>query len=478
MLLSEIVKNYPEAESFGEAEIESLSSSSKKVVEGALFFCMERDDAKMRKYVDESVARGAKAVVVCKKTDKNVPQIVVNDLRRAYSYLSAAFYGDPQKRLKIIGVVGTNGKTTTCRLVADILNRNGRPCGNVGTLGAFYNGKKRELDLTTPDPEDFFALLKEMADDGVEYVVTEYSAHAIYYKKLDCVFFEALVFTNCTQDHLDFFRTMESYSAVKTEVFRGDGCRFKIVNSDDVYGRQIINADPENVIAYGIKSPADVFALKIRLKSNGCGFFVNAFDDVEQVFIRLLGTFNVYNSLAAISVAHALGISLRRSAAAISGTEAIEGRLEYVGEHNGAKVYIDYAHTPDGLENALLTLGKITRNSLILVFGCGGNRDKEKRPVMGKVAGDIADFVIVTEDNSRYEDPDRIIADIESGLREATRDFIAIKDRREAIKYALKRLVEGDVLLVAGRGAEKYQEIMGVKTEFEDKAVLAELMKK
>ncbi|MBP5372794.1 MAG: UDP-N-acetylmuramoyl-L-alanyl-D-glutamate--2,6-diaminopimelate ligase, partial [Clostridia bacterium] len=367
-------------------------------------------------------------------------------------------------------------KTTTCRLIYEILNACGEPCGNIGTLGAFFAGEKRELDLTTPDPEDFFAILKEMRDRGIKTVVTELSAHAIFYKKLDCVFFEALIFTNCTQDHLDFFRNMESYSKVKTSVFTDDKCLYKVINADDEYGKAIINKGETNVVSYGVKNHAEVFALKIRVKASGTSFFVNAFDSVEPVHIKLLGCFNVYNSLAAITFCALKGIDLKDCISALGRIEAVEGRLERVANFNGAEIFIDYAHTPDGLENALLTLSKITKNSLFCLFGCGGNRDKEKRAVMGRVAGDIADFVIVTSDNPRFEDPDLIIGEIVKGVREATLDYITISDRESAIRYAISLLSKGDVLLIAGKGAEEYQEVMGVKREFSDKNIVLKEM--
>ena len=469
MKLSELAKKYIPAETYGEAEIESVSSSSKTKFIKGLFVCNEKDRKKAEKYVDEAIRNGAVAVLLSEKCDRAIPQIVAADIRSAYSHIAAAFYGDPQKDMRIIGVVGTNGKTTTCRLISEILNRNGHPCGNIGTLGAFFGDEKLPLDLTTPDPEDFFKVLAMMRDRKIKYVVTELSAHAIYYKKLDCVFFEALIFTNCTQDHLDFFRDMESYSKVKSSVFLSNKCLYKVINADDECGKEIIRSCGGSAVSYGVKSPAEVFALKIKIKPSGTSFIVNAFDSVESVRLKLLGVFNVYNALAALTFCCLEGIPLKDGISALKEVNAVEGRLEKVASYNGAEIFVDYAHTPDGLENALLTLGKITENNLICLFGCGGNRDKQKRAVMGRVAGDIADFVIVTSDNPRYEDADLIIKDIVKGVREATLDFIAFSDREQAINYAISLLSRGDVLLIAGKGAEEYQEVMGVKREYSDK---------
>ena len=476
MLLSNLVKSINFIDLFGDAEISAVHSTSKARDKNWLFICNEKEDKKLLRYVDEAIVNGAAAVAVCKKIDQDIPQIVCADIRRAYSHIAAAFYGDPQKELKIIGVVGTNGKTTTTRICGEVFNACGVPTAVIGTLGASFKGREYPLDLTTPDPEDFFALIRQMKDDGAEVVVTEYSAHAIYYKKLDPVFFEALIFTNCTQDHLDFFKDMESYAKVKKSIFTDENCKFKIINADDQCGRELIAKGLENTVAYGIKNPAEVLALRIKIKASGTSFFLNAFDSVEHVSINLLGLFNVYNALAAIALSHIFDLPLLKVVSAIKNMQAVSGRLERVGEYNGATVYIDYAHTPDGLENALLTLSKITERNLVCLFGCGGNRDKGKRAAMGRVAGDIADFVVVTTDNPRYEDADRIMSEIERGVREASLDYILIKDREKAIRYAVSCLTEGDVLLVAGKGAEEYQEIMGEKREFSDKAVIKSIV--
>ena len=472
MKLTELTEKLENAFVYEDATVSGVYSSSKHKGENWLFICNEKRKNNMNAYIKEAKSNGAAAVVCSEKSDVDIPQAVVKNVRFAYSFICSEYYGRPQDDMKIVGVVGTNGKTTTARLIGEILNANEINCGVIGTLGAFYRGVYEPLDLTTPDPEVFFALLKKMRDRGVMTVVTELSAHAIYYQKLACVRFEALIFTNCTQDHLDFFKDMESYFGVKSSVFCDDACKYKIINADDPYGIKIIRKGLKNVIAYGIKNPSDVFALRIKSGLNGTNFYVNALDNVEKISFGLIGDFNVYNALAAITFAVTQNLPLKNVVSALKGCSAISGRLEKVAETNGAAVYVDYAHTPDGLENALLTLSKITRNNLICLFGCGGNRDKTKRSLMGKVAGDIADFVIITSDNPRYEDPDMIISEVERGVREATWDYVCIKDRYQAIKYAVRSLSAGDVLLVAGKGAEEYQEIQGVKKEFSDKAVV------
>ena len=476
MKLTELTEKLNNVYIYGDADISDVSSSSKHKGENWLFICNEKRPKNMNAYVREAKSNGAVAIICAEKADADIPQAVTNDVRYAYSFICSEFFSRPQDDMKIVAVVGTNGKTTTAHLIGKILNFAGINCGVIGTLGAFYNGKEEPLDLTTHDPEDFFALLKRMRDGGVKIVVTELSAHAIYYKKLACIYFEAIIFTNCTQDHLDFFRDMESYFAAKASVFCDEKCKYKIINADDPYGREIIRQNNKNVLSYGIKNPSDVFALRIKYGAGGTDFFLNALDSVERVKTSLIGNFNVYNSLAAITFSVSQNIPLKSVVAALKECKAISGRLEMVAEYNGATIYVDYAHTPDGLENALLTLGKITRNNLICLFGCGGNRDKTKRSTMGKVAGDIADFVIITSDNPRFEDPDKIISEVECGVREATWDYVCIKDRFNAIKYAVRSLSHGDVLLIAGKGAEEYQEVLGVKKPFSDKKAVNEVI--
>ena len=470
MKLSKLARCCEEYEIFGDAEIKKITSSSKTKGENILFVCNESDENKIVKYLNEAVKNGAVAMLSKKKIDSPIPQIVAKDTRAAYSRVCAELYDNPQNDLKIVGVVGTNGKTTTCRIIAKILNRSGYSCGVIGTLGAFYGETKESLDLTTPDPEDIFRILDDMRKRKIKYVALELSAHAIFYKKLDPVFFEALIFTNCTRDHLDFFKDMANYSNVKSSVFLENKSVYKVINADDAYGKEILKSLDGRGVSYGVDNPAEVFALKIKQRFDGTSFIVNAFDDVESVKIKLLGKFNVYNVLAALSFCTLEGLILKDSVAALKEMEPVEGRLERVASFNGAEIFVDYAHTPDGLEKALLTLSKITENNLVCLFGCGGNRDKEKRPLMGRVAGDIADYVIITSDNPRYEDPDLIIRDIVKGVREATLDYVTVPDRQKAIRCAVDILTRGDVLLIAGKGAEEYQEIMGVRRAYSDKA--------
>ena len=477
MLLSQLIRNTTARIVGDDKDIAACYSYSKQRVERGLFFCLEGDRLSGRDFVTEAEKFGAVAVVTESRLDTSLTQVIVPDARAAYSSITAAFYGDPQKRVKIIGVVGTNGKTSTCKIIQEIFTSAGKSIGNIGTDGCFFNGSRKEGYLTTPDPEDFFRILKQMADGGAEYVVTEFSAHAIKLKKLDCVKFDTLIFTNCTEDHLDYFADMPAYAAVKKSPFLNGAANTVIVNVDDETGREIAFG-VDGAVTYGIYEPSDVFATMIKERKSGTSYILNVFDDIYEVSGKLLGIFNVYNSLAAITCACLHDIPAETAVSAYKNVAAVGGRMEKVAVINGGDVYIDYAHTPDGLEKSLICLRKITKNNLIVVFGCGGNRDAKKRPLMGKTAGDIADFVIVTTDNPRYEDAAAIISEIEAGVKEATMDYITVKDRRAAITYGAKMLGSGDTLLVAGKGAENYQEIMGVRHVFSDKNVVLSIAKK
>ena len=475
MFLSQIIDN-SSAYLIGEdKDISVCYSYSKQRVDGGLFFCLDGERLSGGDFVDEAEKFGAVAVVTDRILQTKLTQVIVPDAREAYSIMTARFYGDPQNRLKVIGVVGTNGKTSTCGIVCAIFSAAGRRIGNIGTEGSFFDDLTIPAELTTPDPERLYPILKQMADGGAEYVVMEVSAHAIQLKKVAPIKFDTLVFTNCTEDHLDYFSDMERYKAVKKSIFESaKNCKV-IVNGDDDTGRELSD-EIFGAVTYGIFEPADVFATLIRESKTKTSYVLNIFDDLYEIKTGLLGTFNVYNQLAALTCAYMNGIDIAVAVRTLKTIPAVAGRMERVATINGGDVFIDYAHTPDGLEKSLLYLRKVIKGNLIVVFGCGGNRDKNKRPLMGKTAGDIADFVIITSDNPRFEDACKIISEAEAGVREATMDYITIKDRKAAIEYGVKILKEGDALLVAGKGAENYQEIMGVKHAFSDKQVVLSLV--
>ena len=479
MKLSEIIKDVNVKEIIGDTdmEISDVSTDSNAITHGGLFVCIKGGNFDGHDFIRQVEDYGGVAAVVEKPLDTSLTQIVVKDTRVAVSEIAAAFYGHADKKMKIIGVLGTNGKTTTTHLITSVLTGAGVKCGLIGTLGVFYGDTYREASLTTPDPLELHKTLAEMNSEVVEAVVMEVSAHAVYLKKVYGINFEIGVFTNLTQDHLDFFGDMEEYKRAKLSFFTNNECRFVVTNSDDVAGREIAKIVKGDVLTYGIDNPADVFAIDINENADCTDFVLNLFDCIYDVRLNLIGRYNVYNALAAATACALYGISTEKVAEGVENLKGVSGRLECV--HNGDySVFVDYAHTPDGLEKSLLTLKEHAKNRLICVFGCGGNRDGKKRPIMGAISGKISDFTVLTSDNPRFEEPMDIIWEIEKGIKEASGDYVIIQERADAIRYALDRAKKGDIILIAGKGSEKYQDIFGIKRPFSDKDTVVSYLRR
>ncbi|MBE7077355.1 MAG: UDP-N-acetylmuramoyl-L-alanyl-D-glutamate--2,6-diaminopimelate ligase [Clostridiales bacterium] len=465
-----------------EREIAVLSADSRKEQISGLFFCLKGEQTDSHTCVDEAIKNGAVAIVTERELSVSVPQILVADTRYALGRLSSVFYEEPSSHLKVIGVTGTNGKTTTSYMVASILREEGKNVGIIGTLGVFYNQVARPSDLTTPDPIALHATLAEMYRHGVEYVVMEVSAHALYYKKTVGVAFTACLFTNFTQDHLDFFGTMQAYKQAKKLLFSEDMCPLAILNGDEDLGREI-GLDRDKIKAlktvyYGLHTPSDSFAVITEESLKGTECVLNLSDKLCRVSLSMMGKHNVYNALAASVCAKCLGCSLQSIAIGLKSVNTVEGRLQSVGSFHGADIFVDFAHTPDGLGKSLDALRLHCKGRLICLFGCGGNRDKGKRLLMGEIAAKKADFSVLTSDNPRYEDPLDIISGIEKGYRRFSVYYVVVPDRKRAIEYALEFLKKGDILLVAGKGGEQYQEIMGIKYPFNDHDIIKEKLRK
>lgn len=463
------------AEKEWEREISTLTTDSRKKVENGLFFCLKGGESDGHAYATEAIKNGAVALVTERQLFVDVPQIVVENARETLGVLAAVFYGVPSEKLKVVGISGTNGKTTTSYMLASVLQAANKRGGVIGTLGIRYGEKRIPCDLTTPDPVLLQSTLADMFMCGVEYVVMEVSAHALYYKKTAGVRFAACIFTNFTQDHLDFFNAMPAYKDAKRKLFLPEICPIAILNGDDETGREFGKMREESgarSLYYGLNSPSDAFAIVTDESAKGTECMLNVNDKLSRVTLSLVGRHNVYNALAAAACAVELGISAETVAQGLTNVKAIEGRLQWVGECSGANVYVDFAHTPDGLERTLDALRQHCKGRLICLFGCGGNRDKMKRPIMGEIVAKKADFAILTSDNPRYEDPLDIIAGIEKGYRRFSVRYVIVPDRKRAIEYGLDFLQKGDVLLVAGKGGEEYQEIMGIKYPFNDHDII------
>jgi len=458
-----------------DVSVKDLTCDSNKVVAGSLFFCINGKDFDGHAYAKDAQMYGAVAIVCERQIDTALTQIVVENVRIAMSQIASNFYSNVDKKMKLIAVVGTNGKTTTSHFIYNILKNSGVKCGLIGTLGTYYLDKYIEPTLTTPDPIELFKLLYDMYNSGVKTAVMEVSAHAIYLEKVNAIKFFSAVFTNFSQDHLDFFDTIEAYKRAKLSFFKHSQIKHVVTNSDDSVGREILNIR-QDAISYGMDNPADVFAINISCKAKETLFYINLFDYVEQVKLKMLGFFNVYNALASATVCSLLGVKSEKIIKGLNEFKGVSGRLEKV-YSNDFDVVIDYAHTPDGLNKTLLALRPFVSGRLICVFGCGGNRDASKRQIMGEISGSLADFTIITSDNPRYEEPMEIISQIEQGVRNKTRHYLMIEDREDAIKHALNIGESGDVILIAGKGSEKYQEILGVKRLCSDKETVNEYLR-
>lgn len=479
MKLSELIKDLHYTEIIGstDREIKDITADSNAVVQDGLFVCISGGNYDGHDFIKQVEDYGGVAAIVEKRLDARLTQIVVKDARQAMSEIATAFCGHADKKMKMIGVLGTNGKTTTTHLIASILMNAGVKCGLIGTLGIFYGNKFIEPTLTTPDPIELHKTLADMYESGVEAVVMEVSAHAAYLKKVYGLEFETGVFTNLTQDHLDFFGDMESYKKAKISFFKDNACKYVVSNSDDETGREIAETVNGKVLTYGIDSPADVFAIDLNEKPSETTFVLNLFDCIYDVRLNLIGRYNVYNALAAATVCALYGIPPEKVAEGIENLKGVSGRLECVYEGDFS-VYIDYAHTPDGLKQSLTALKSHTKNRLICLFGCGGNRDRDKRPIMGAISGEIADFTVLTSDNPRYEEPMEILWQVEKGIAEKTDRYVIIQERAEGIRYALGLAQKGDIILLAGKGSEKYQEVFGIKRPFNDKDYVEEYLRR
>ena len=456
---------------YNTTEIEHVASDSREIKDNTLFVCLRGGQVDGHDYAKQAMKKGAVALVTEEELDLSLPQFVVEDTRRALAIIAGIFYGHPAERMKLITIVGTNGKTSMAEILSEIFLSSGRRAGTIGTLGYKIDRDRLFGSMTTPDPLELHKHLMEFEKAGVEYVFLEASAHAIYYDKLAGIRANATVFTNITQDHLDFFKDMEAYASTKLSYFSLANTSLSIVNSDDPYGRRLIAAHKVPTITYGINNPADVFAIDVEEGEDGLSFTVNAFDRIETILTPLRGKFNVYNVMAAIATAMYFGIDLPTIAKALERIPTVPGRYQ-VYRVKGRKVIVDFAHTPDGLENLLGGLKEEKR--VVTVFGCGGNRDRSKRPMMGAIAAKYSDFVIVTDDNPRFEAEKDIAEEIVRGMPTDTLCEIVL-NRENAIRRAFELTREGDTIVLAGKGHEQYIEINGQKIPYSDRAVLEKL---
>jgi len=472
----------------GDVQISSLAYDSRAVEPGALFFCVSgfREDG--HRFAPQAVARGARALVVERALGLGVPEVVVDSARAAMAPIAARFNGDPARQLRVVGVTGTNGKTTTAYLVRALLEAAGEQCGLLGTVKSVIGGRDVAVQRTTPEAIDLQADLRAMLDGGDRACAMEVSSHALELRRTAAIPFAATVFTNLTQDHLDFHPTMEDYFLAKRRLFLPADeppPAASIVNIGDAYGRRLAGEIP-GARTFALELPADYSAHLLDCGLGGCRFRLRTPEGERELALPMPGRFNVANALGALAAAHALGAPLEVLGEALQRGVRVPGRFEPVDEGQDFAVLIDYAHTPDSLENVLLAARELCAagaaagrpaGRVVCVFGAGGDRDRGKRPQMGEIAARLADEVFVTSDNPRSEEPARIIAEIMGGVHGARANVSEIVDRREAIAAAIAAGCSGDVIVIAGKGHEQGQELAGGrKIPFDDVTVAREAL--
>ncbi len=474
MRLGELLDGVPR--SAAELAIADLAFDNRLVGPGTLFFCVPGFTRDGHDFAPDAVARGAVALVVERPLGLGVPEVLVASVREAMAPAAARFHGDPTARLDVVGVTGTNGKTTTAFLVRALLEAAGRPCGLLGTVGSVIAGREVEAARTTPEAIDLQRDFRAMLDGGDAACAMEVSSHALALHRAEAIHFAVAIFTNLTQDHLDFHPTMEEYFAAKRRLFEA-APRAAVINVDDAYGRRLAAEHP-GALTVAIEREAGYRARELSTGLTGSELVLEGPDGARRITSPLPGRFNVLNVLGAVAAARALGVSMDQIAGALPHAGRVPGRFEPVEEGQDFAVLVDYAHTPDSLQNVLEAARGLTEGRVICVFGCGGDRDRGKRPVMGRIADALAAKVIVTSDNPRSEDPEAIIAEILAGVDAPERRVEAVPDRREAIRGALAWAGAGDVVVIAGKGHEQGQEFAGArKVPFDDVAVAREALR-
>jgi len=490
--LGELIKDLAILEVIGslEQEICGLTDDSRKVEKGALFVALRGSRQDGHHFIGQAEQRGASAIVMERPPEPFDPHpgityVQVADSRQALAQLAARFYSFPSHRLSLIGITGTNGKTTISYLTRSILEAAGHRVGLIGTISYRWGNQERTSNLTTPGAIELQALLHEMVEEGMEYVIMEVSSHALSLRRVDGCSFDIAVFTNLTGDHLDFHITMEDYFASKKRLFSELNPSLAIINRDDPWGRNLLGQLPAHLpsLTYGLHEPLDasrdLWADSIQIDRQGISLVVHTPKGPLPLYSNLLGEHNLSNILASVAIATQLGISPEQISRGVRELQGIPGRLERVGEGDFL-VLVDYAHTPDALKQVLLGLRRMNPARLITIFGCGGNRDRTKRPMMGELAARYSDLLIITSDNPREEDPLAIIEEIERGVRRVMgrggdRCEI-VPDRREAIFKGISYARSGDIILIAGKGHETYQIIGGRTVPFDDREVAREAL--
>ncbi len=471
MLLSELLKGIKILNNYKDIEISDVTDKTNNISSGCAFVCVVGARFDGHSFAEEALKNGANAVIVSKDLGLG-NQILVENTREAYAVMCKNLNKNAVSNLTVIGITGTNGKTTTAFVIKDILKALGIESGLIGTVKNMVGEKEFHTELTTPDPYDMHKLFKMMVDDNIKYCIMETSSQAFHQMRLAGIEFFTGVFTNLSQDHLDYHGTIEEYKACKKTLFINS--RNIVMNNDDEESTYMLQNVNVPVITYGVKKPADLKAENIQLLSDRVEYSLGD----KNVVFNIPGSFSVYNSLAAIGAVQSLGFSLDKIITAAAKAQSVKGRVELLKTNTDYSVIIDYAHTPDGLEKAINAVRGFTKGKVITLFGCGGDRDKTKRPKMGRMATDLSDIVVVTTDNPRTENPEEIIKEILIGTVGSKAEVVTVTDRTQAIKYALNIAEKGDTVLLAGKGHETYQVIGKERVHYDEREVVKEILGK
>lgn len=469
-------------------EITGVTADSREVKEGDLFICLLGGNVNGHDYIDTAISRGAKAVLVCQEVavPEGIGVLKVDETRSAMKVLVPYFYDYPARKLRMIGVTGTNGKTTVTHIIRHLLNKAGYKTGVIGTVHILIEDNSYPIKNTTPDVVELQQTLAKMVEVGVTHCLMEVSSHALALGRVVSVEYDTAIFTNLTQDHLDFHKTFDNYFAAKSKLFEtlGKGDIVKepktaIVNIDDPYGTKVLAKTDAFTMTYGVKGGA-LQAVDVHLGAKETTFTLLCYGQSYEVHTTNTGMFNVYNTLAAIGAGIAEGLPIETIIEALKSFNAVPGRFEAIEEGQDFAVIVDYAHTPDGLANVLFTAKELVDNKIIVVFGCGGDRDSTKRPIMGRIAAELGQHIIITSDNPRSENPESIIKEIEGGVLKGLLEgdtYEIIVDREEAIYEAIRKAQKGDMVMIVGKGHEDYQVLKDRTIHFDDREVARKALK-
>jgi len=478
MTLNELLKGIVAVDIKGDTNIEisGIAYDSRKVKEGFVFVCIKGYVTDGHKYVKNAIENGAVAVVAEDDCDATgVVLVKTENTRKTLAVMASNFYGNPKDRMKIIGVTGTNGKTTVTTLIKHVLDFAGKKTGLIGTNANMIGDTVLDAERTTPESLELHELFSNMEKSGVEYVIMEVSSHSLELFRVYGINFEIGIFTNLTQDHLDFHVTMENYLEAKKKLF--DISKVSIINGDDIYGKDIIKSFDNNVKTYSIEEMSDYKAENIKVSPRGVIFDVISENKKYSLRLGIPGRFSVYNALSVFAACAELSVKTETVLNALTVANGVKGRAETVYTLTDYTVIIDYAHTPDGLENIISTVKSFATGRVITLFGCGGDRDSTKRSIMGEIAGKLSDYCIITSDNPRTEEPMEIINQIEEGMKKTDCEYTVIENRKEAIGYALSIAKADDCIILAGKGHETYQILGKEKIHFDEREVVKEFLK-